>query len=261
MKNIAIITGASGGLGRQLAFLADKDGYDELWLIARNKERLESVKSECETEVRVIPGDLTDESVIQDICSMLEEYKTKDGVNVKLLINNAGYGRIGAWNELDISDCGRMIELNCKAAVLMTQTVLPYMQKGSGIMNICSTAAFQPFPYLNVYAATKAFLYRYSRALRMELLPKGIRVTAVCPYWIKDTEFIKTAGKNTTGKNRIRHFPLAVHERGVARTAMNGFKLGLPVVTTDVVSFLHRIAAKVIPSEIMMWIWEILRRV
>ena len=78
MKNIAIITGASGGLGRQLAFLADKDGYDELWLIARNKERLESVKSECETEVRVIPGDLTDENVIQDICSMLEEYKTKD---------------------------------------------------------------------------------------------------------------------------------------------------------------------------------------
>ena len=74
MKNIAIITGASGGLGRQLAFLADKDGYDELWLIARNKERLESVKSECETEVCVIPGDLTDESVIQDICSMITSY-------------------------------------------------------------------------------------------------------------------------------------------------------------------------------------------
>ena len=86
-------------------------------------------------------------------------------------------------------------------------------------MQICSTAAFQPFQYLSIYAASKSFLYRYSRALRVELLSRRISVTAVCPYWIRDTEFIGTAQK-TRNSTYVRRFPLASRQRNVARWAM-----------------------------------------
>lgn len=105
-----------------------------------------------------------------------------------------------------------MIDLNCKAAVAMTQISLPFMKRGARVLQICSTAAFQPFPYLSVYAATKAFLYRYSRALRVELYGTGIRVTAVCPYWIKDTEFIGRA-KKSSDSSYIHSFPLASRQK------------------------------------------------
>ena len=152
-----------------------------------------------------------------------------------------------------------MIDLNCRAAVDMTIAVLPYMKKKSRILEICSTSAFQPFQYLNVYAATKAFLYRYSRALRIELLPKGIHVTAVCPYWIKDTEFISKAKYNGDGKE-IKNFIFASKAKNVVSIALNDSRIGLPVSTPGPICFIHRIAAKFIPHEIMMLIWELIRK-
>jgi len=140
----------------------------------------------------------------------------------------------------------------------MTQTVLPYMPRGSRILQVCSTAAFQPFQYLNVYAASKSFLYRYSRALRVELFSRGIKVTAVCPYWIKDTEFIATAQK-TGDSSYIRGFPLASREKHIVGMALRDSRIGLPVSTPGIVCTLHRIAAKFIPGELMMGIWELIR--
>ena len=116
------------------------------------------------------------------------------------------------------------------------------------------------FPYLNVYAASKSFLYRYSRALRVELLGRGIRVTAVCPYWIKNTEFIPRA-KDTGGGTAVRRFPLASRRETVVKLALSDSRLGLPVSTPGPVCFLHRIAAKLIPSEIMMGLWALIRRI
>ena len=101
-----------------------------------------------------------------------------------------------------------MIDLNCKAAVNLTEAVLPYMKRGGRVLEICSSAAFQPLPGLNVYAATKAFLLSYSRALRWEVAPRGIRVTAVCPGWIK-TEFIDVA-KDTQNGRTVRSYPFAL---------------------------------------------------
>lgn len=124
---------------------------------------------------------------------------------------------------------------------------------------IC-TAAFQPFPNLNVYAASKAFLYRYSRALRWELWGSGICVTAVCPYWIKDTEFISVA-KETDRKKAIRHFPFASKASRVAAWALIDSRLGLAVSTPGPVCMVHRLAAKFLPADIMMAIWELIRRI
>ena len=152
-----------------------------------------------------------------------------------------------------------MIDLNCRAAVDVTQTVLPFMRRGGRILQICSTAAFQPFPYLGIYAATKAFLYRYSRALRVELYSTGIHVTAVCPYWIKDTEFIAGARKSKNS-SYIRSFPFASRQKNVVRRALLDAKLNLAVSTPGVVCSIHRLFAKIMPAGVMMGVWELLRR-
>ena len=150
-----------------------------------------------------------------------------------------------------------MIRLNCQAAVEVTQVCLPFMGRGSRVLEICSTSAFQPLPYLNVYAATKAFLYRYSRALHWELRPRGITVTAVCPYWIRDTEFIPTAAQSG---QPVHHYPLASTARRVAFRALYDSRHGKAVSTPGPVCTVHRLAGKCLPSDAMMALWEGLRR-
>ena len=254
--NIAIVTGASSGLGGCCVELLDGENLDEIWVIARRAQRLNALRDKVKTPLRVMPLDLTDKAAVRGINDELERQKP----DVRVLINAAGYGKIGRWDDVSPEDCEGMIDLNCRAAVVVTRMTLPYMTKGARIMQICSTAAFQPFQFLSVYAASKAFLYRYTRALRMELMPRRIKVTAVCPYWIKDTEFIAVA-KRTRDSSYIRHFPLASREKNVARWAMRDSRMGLAVSTPGPVCMLHRLIAKFIPSEIMMWLWELVRRI
>ena len=257
---IIIVTGASSGLGREYIReinRSKKESADEIWAIARREDRLRELAGISKIKVRPFPMDLTEPESIDSLRKQLEKEKPA----VTLLINAAGFGKIGNYSSVSMADSDRMIELNCRAAVDMTCICLPYMKKGSRIMQICSTAGFQPFQHLNVYAASKAFLYRYSRALRVELFPRRIRVTAVCPYWIRDTEFIPVA-KNLPGKGKaIRHFPLSSTVHSVAVHSLIDSRLGLPVSTPGIVCTLHRIAAKFIPSELMMGVWALLRRV
>lgn len=253
----AIVTGASSGLGREFVKLLDrKESLDEIWVVARRKDRLVELERQMKTKLRVLPFDLTDKGSFRELDGILEKEKP----NVRILINAAGFGKIGSCRDISRTDCDDMIDLNCRAAVDMTQTVLPYMKRNARILEICSTSAFQPFQFLNVYAASKAFLYRYSRALRVELFGRGIKVTAVCPYWIKDTEFIGTAQK-TKNSSYIRSFPLASREKTIACMALNDSKLGFAVSTPGVVCTLHRIVAKFIPGELMMGMWALIRRI
>lgn len=256
---IAVITGASSGLGRQYIKEINKQekDFDEIWALARRKDRLEELQNLSEIPVRPFPLDLTDKAAIRSFADAL----AASGHDVGLLINAAGFGKIGSYEAVSQEESDRMIELNCRAAVDMTYVCLPYMKAGARIMQICSTAGFQPFQCLNVYAASKAFLYRFSRALRVELFSRKIKVTAVCPYWIKDTEFIPVA-KDTAGEGKaIRHFPLASRVWSVAAVSLHDSRLGLPVSTPGIMCTLHRIAAKFIPSEAMMGMWALLRRV
>ena len=134
---------------------------------------------------------------------------------------------------------------NCRAAVDVTDAAFPYLHPGSQVLEICSTAGFQPIPGLNVYAATKAFLLSYTQTLHYELSPAGIHVTAVCPYWVKDTEFIGIAEK---GGHGFRHYPLASRSQDVVRRALRDSALNLRVSTPGLVCTLHRAAAKVTPN-------------
>ncbi len=254
--NIAIVTGASSGLGAEYVRQLDAcESFDEIWVIARRRERLTALQKDVVTALRPLAIDLTRPESIRELEVLLKEKKP----NVRMLVNNAGFGKIGSYRHIPLEQCERMIDLNCRAAVSVTQTVLPFMHRGARILEICSTAAFQPFPYLNVYSATKAFLYRYSRALGRELAGTGIRVTAVCPFWIRGTEFISSA-KKTDGSGQVNNFALSSRREDVVRHSLKDSKKGRAVSTPGFVCTLHRILAGLVPDSLLMAAWNLLRR-
>ena len=175
--NIAIITGASSGLGREFALQICQNyasEIDEIWLLARRKESLLALAQEISaTGICVgaaMPMDITDDEQMKDFQDKLDI----EAPTVKYLVNAAGLAKIGGPFTLQPEELTHMIDLNCKAAVHMTAICMPHFDKGSRILQICSTAGFQPMQGLNVYAASKAFLLRYSQALRWELIGKQI---------------------------------------------------------------------------------------
>lgn len=254
---IAIVTGASSGLGKEFVRQIDRqEKLDAIWVIARREDRLRALQTECETPIVPVPLDLMEVHSFDWLKALLNEKQP----DVRLLINAAGFGKIGDYRSVSMADSDGMIDLNCRALVNTTLTVLPYMQKGSRVLQICSSSAFQPLPSLGIYAATKAFVLRYSRALRWELLGRGIKVTAVCPYWIKDTEFIGISKDTKNGGQAIRHFPLASKTHSVVRWALVDSRINLPVSTPGIVCFFQRILAKFIPHEIVIACWQLIRK-
>lgn len=261
-KRIAVVTGASSGMGAEFAEFVDRTekDIDEIWLIARRRERLEKVAEGLQHQTKVLPMDLLDTGNFP----ALERKLQQEHAQVGLFINCAGYAKIGNYAAVSREESERLVDLNCRAAVDSTVTVLPFMRAGDRIIEICSTAAFQPLQHFNIYAAAKSFLYYYCRALRMELLPRKISVTAVCPYWVKDTEFISVARdgeKMKEGKSAIRNFAFSTTRARVVRRAMRSSRMGFAVSTPGIVCFFHRMFSKVIAKESLLYIWELVRRV
>lgn len=186
MKNIIVITGASSGLGREFAHQLDgMEGIDEIWGIALNEEYLKEVEKELKTKFRYFDFDLTKEENFEKYVGELK----KESINIKILINCSGFGKFGRYDDIPVDASANMIDLNCKALVKMTELSLPFIGEGGRIIQIASVAGFQPIPYINVYAATKAFVISYSRALNVELKHRNISVTCVCPFWTKTNFF------------------------------------------------------------------------
>ena len=199
--NIAIVTGASSGMGREFVLqLSNYVAVDEIWAIARRKDALDALRKEASTPVRPISLDLGKEESFTALRELLEAEKP----NVKLLVNAAGFGKFGAYHKVAVEDDCKMIDLNCKALVLMTRLVVPYMAPGSHILQLDSLSAFQPVPYITTYGATKAFVLSYSRAMNRELKGAGIRCMAMNPGWVK-TEFFNHAFQ-TNSSNEVQYF-------------------------------------------------------
>ena len=259
-----IVTGASSGLGLEFVKLIDrrklggKTGIDEIWLVARRKEKLVSLSEKLLHKFRIFALDLVGSESISVITAAVQE----QGAVVRFLVNCAGFGKFGSYENIGTQTDINMISVNSAAPVALTNSLIPFMKNGSHIINICSTAAFQPLPFMAVYAASKSLLYSYSRALRVELLRRGISVTAVCPYWMLDTEFTSVAEKEGEQKiTGMHHYLFSSHAHSVARRALRGAVMNLAVVTPDPFSFIHRILSKVIPDELLMWGWELLRHI
>lgn len=210
---IAVITGASSGMGRQFVKHLDNEGFDQIWGIALNKEKLDSVTEEIKTPFRAFAIDLTKDEQIQTYVDALNSEKPE----VQWLVNCSGYAKFGDYSQIPIKTSINMIDLNCSGLVKMTELTLPYMKEGGRIIEIASMAALQATPYMNVYGASKAFVLSYSRGLSAELKPRGISVTCVCPLWTK-TNFQKTAELTSSA---INHFSSsysaeAVVKKGIA---------------------------------------------
>lgn len=246
--NIAIITGASSGLGAWYARLLDAEGLDELWLIARREKRLQTIAGLVKTPARVLALDLADEDAAHVIEDELAAVQTPE---VRWLVNCAGFGCIGRAGEIPLATLAQMVQVNCTAPLRLISAALPFMNAGSCIINVASCAAFQPVPGVGVYAATKSFLLSYSRSLGHDLAPQGIGVTAVCPYWIRDTEFISRAEATDT-QGLFKNFPFPTDAETVARRSIRAAKNGISVCTPDAVSFFDRLAAKLLPKDLLM---------
>ena len=244
---IAIITGASSGMGRCFVEKLDKrEKFDEIWVIARRRERLEELQQNVGAKIRPIALDLTKSESFLEYRALLDEVKPE----VKVLVNASGFGIFGADCDVSLEDKLAMCDLNDKALVAITHHTLPFMQKGSEIFEIGSLSSFQPVPYIATYAATKAFVLSYSRALNVELKSRGIRVMAVCPGWVK-TEFFDHAVKDDT----ISYYNHYFTSEEVVNRALKDMKRGRDV---SVVGFDIRaqvLLTKLLPHRIVMWIW------
>ena len=229
---IAIITGASSGMGREAARqLADRfSGLQEVWLIARRMDRMQELERTLPIPARCFAIDLTDASQRETLENELAARKP----NVKLLVNASGFGKMG------------MVELNCKALCAVTHMVLPYMSENSRILQFASAASFLPQPGFAIYAATKAFVLSYSRALREELRPRRIGVTAVCPGPVK-TEFFDIA--ETTGEIPLYKRLVMADPHKVVKLAIRDCMAGKSVSVYGVWMKAFFVLCKVVPHE------------
>jgi len=190
MKRIAIITGASSGFGKEFALQLDMKFrcIDEYWLVARSEDKLSKLSDELLHQSKIFTLDLSlEDSVIQLVNKVKKEHAV-----VKLLVNSAGFGKVGSVKNMNDTELSDMIKVNCTALALLSKKLIPYMDENSRIINIASSAAFLPQPDFAVYAASKSFVLSFTRALNNELKSKEIFATAVCPG-PSDTGFFEVA--------------------------------------------------------------------
>lgn len=244
---IAVITGASSGMGREFVLRLDAiEEFDELWLISRRREPLEALDEKTRAKVRAIPLDLTKSESIDTYAAMLCEEKP----NVAVLVNASGFGRFGGFTDIPLEIQLEMIDLNDKALVAMTYRTLPYMSRGSRIYEIGSLSSFQPVPYINVYGASKAFVLSFTRALNTELKKSGIRAMAVCPGWVKTDFFDRAVTDNT-----ITYYNRFYTPEQVITRALRDMKRGKDVSICGSAVRAQVRLTKLLPHSLVMKIW------
>jgi len=221
MTAVALITGASAGLGVEFARQLSKKGVP-LVLAARRKDRLDALAAEL-GNARAVEVDLSEPGAATRLLADLE----KVGEQVEILINNAGFGLRGRFVELDAEREREMIDLNCGALTDLCRAVAPQMveRKSGSILNVASTAAFQPGPNMAVYFATKAYVLSFTEALHEEMRPHGVKVSALCPGPTR-TEFGAVAGIKSLGQ----FDRLAMEAGPVVRAGLLGLENGDAVV-------------------------------
>ena len=212
---IAVITGASSGMGREsvLQLNDEIEAIEEFWLIGRRQERMEAISALLTKRSRILSWDLGDESSFLAYGELLRTERPE----IVFLVNAAGFGKIGQVSELPLEDCLGMCTVNVRALTAFCRISLPYMARRSRILNFASAAAFLPQPRFAVYAATKSYVLSFTRALNQELLGSGCTATAVCPGPVR-TEFFERA--ETTGEIPLYKHLFMADSRKVVRKAV-----------------------------------------
>lgn len=243
-KKIGIVTGATGGVGQKFVEELCKEPLDEIWAVARNAQKLSGL---CEMDKRIVA--VTADLSKREDCEKLGFLLKEQNPIVSYLVNNAGVARMAACMDFSIEEIEKTIDLNCKAPVILCKICIPYMEAGSHILNISSASAFQPNPYINLYASSKVFERHYSRALNVELKGTGITVTAVCPSWV-DTEMLE---KEINGK-KVK-FPGIVTAEQVAKQAVKDAKKGKDMSVCSLYVKCQHLNVKLMPQKLTMKLW------
>ena len=231
MKKIAVITGASSGMGRRFAETVDTfDRFDEVWVIARHEKALEELRDRVPYPIRALALDLTDRRSFQTYADALAE----EPVEVGLLVNASGFGKF-------------------RAVVALCQLTAPYMPRGGQIINIASVAAFQPIPYINVYGATKAFVLSFSRALNRELRSRGVRVMALCPFWTRTAFFARATTEG--GESVVKKYVAMYEPEQLVQRAWRDARRGKDVSQFGFVARFQTALTKLLPHSLVMDVW------
>lgn len=247
---IAVVTGASSGMGKEFVKAIDKnygEVLDEIWVLARRKERMEELQGSVKTKLRIFALDLLQEESYEVYRESLKKYNPTVGI----LVNSSGFGKIGVFSEITRENNLSMVALNCHALTKLTYDTLPYMKRGGRILQLASSAAFLPQPEFAVYAASKSYVLSLTRALKYELMERGIYVTAVCPGPVK-TEFFDIAEENSQialYKRLVMANPAKVVKKALADAKAGKVKsvYGLPMQAFDLL-------CKVVPHELLLQI-------
>ncbi len=242
-REIAIVTGASSGIGREIARLLNKEENLELWLVARRQERLDELSEELKSEghdVRVFAYDLLDRNTWKS----LQDELTASGQNLRWLVNNAGFGFNGSLLQEEVEHLENMITLNVMALSSLTRRLLPFMKRGSKVVNIASSFAFVPGPFYTVYAATKAYVLSFSIALNTELEEMGITVSAVCPGPVATEFFDSSAAKPplSFGIEDAKHTAFLSVEQAAQGNA---------IIITGFMAWMLRIVSAILPRVLL----------
>ena len=250
--SLAIITGASSGIGAEFALqLKENMGVDEMWLIARRRERMEELGTTLGIKHKVIVADLSTDEGIETV----REELLREKPTVDYLLNCAGFGNFGSFDQLSEKEVSDMIDLNVKATVLITHMTVPYMKRGSRIVTMGSGSCFTPLPYFNIYSSGKVFVLHYTKSLNFELKRYGIRATCFCPGWV-DTEFLgkATAAKSVTRPPISAMKPLLNCKKVVSK-CLNAVKRGRTMYVTGWYTKLQHLLFKLLPDKILTHLW------
>lgn len=244
---IAILTGASAGMGRKFfGKLQQRGDIDEIWIIARREDRLLEMARDASLKTRAIDLDLTKRGSISEFEKLLKS----ENPDVRILINNAGFGKLGYIYELDCETQMDMVELNNAALTALCTVCLSYMKKGAFIINVASIAAFAPNPRMAVYCSTKAYVLSFTKCIRQELKPLGINALAVCPGPMK-TEFLDVAGISGGKSKTFETLPYCDPDK-VAKNALKKAERGRSVYTPRLFFKFYRVLARILPHGFVM---------
>ena len=248
--SVAIITGASSGIGREFAKqIKEKLGVEEFWFIARREDKMQKLAEELGVSAKIISADLTKEEGIARVKAEL----SSSSPSVKYLINAAGFGKFGSFDQVSERDVADMIDLNSKALVLITHAVIPYMERGGRIVELGSGSCFTPLPYFNTYAASKSFVLHYTKALNYEIKRYGLRATCFCPGWV-ETEFLGIATKNPDVTVPKEMKPLLKTEKVVSK-CIKAMVKGKTMCVTNWYTKLQHTLFKLLPDCILSKTW------
>jgi short-subunit dehydrogenase len=239
----ALVTGASAGIGAALAEELARSGT-HLVLTARRRERLEEVAQKLATahniQTKIFVADLAQ----VDAPNKIFQFTKEQGIEIELLINNAGFGAYGEFTTVELRRLTEMVQVNCSAVVHLTRLYLPEMvaRKHGDVLIVASTASFQAVPYISTYAATKAFDLLFAEGLAEEMKPYGVRVCALCPG-STESEFAEVAGQTQIAASRVNR---ETAEK-VARTGLRALASGKSYVISGLGNYLGALGQRLVP--------------